>query len=47
MENRLHAVRVTAPSVVATASLYLIEHRTRPHRREVIFQFIGTTSPMD
>ncbi|HLN10170.1 MAG TPA: secondary thiamine-phosphate synthase enzyme YjbQ [Xanthobacteraceae bacterium] len=24
--------------------LYLIEHRARPHRREVIFQFIGATS---
>ncbi|MCC7348338.1 MAG: YjbQ family protein [Variibacter sp.] len=22
--------------------LYLVEHRARPHRREVIFQFVGT-----
>jgi secondary thiamine-phosphate synthase enzyme len=25
-------------------AIYLIEHRTRPHRREVVLQFIGATS---
>ncbi|RZN29501.1 secondary thiamine-phosphate synthase enzyme YjbQ [Bradyrhizobium sp. Leo121] len=24
-------------------AIYLIEHRTRPHRREVVLQFIGST----
>jgi secondary thiamine-phosphate synthase enzyme len=24
-------------------AIYLIEHRTRPHRREIVLQFIGTT----
>ena len=24
------------------AGLYLVEHRTRPHRREVVLQFIGS-----
>ena len=23
-------------------AIYLIEHRTRPHRREIVLQFIGT-----
>jgi secondary thiamine-phosphate synthase enzyme len=27
--------------------IYLIEHRARPHRREVILQFIGATDPRD
>ena len=25
--------------------IYLAEHRTRPHRREVILQFIGSRRP--
>jgi secondary thiamine-phosphate synthase enzyme len=25
-------------------AIYLIEHRARPHRREVVLQFLGTTS---
>ncbi len=25
--------------------IYLIEHRARPHRREVVLQFIGATEP--
>jgi secondary thiamine-phosphate synthase enzyme len=25
-------------------AIYLIEHRARPHRREVVLQFIGVTS---
>jgi secondary thiamine-phosphate synthase enzyme len=25
-------------------AIYLIEHRRRPHRREVVLQFVGTTS---
>jgi len=24
-------------------AIYLIEHRTRPHRREIVLQFVGTT----
>jgi thiamine phosphate synthase YjbQ (UPF0047 family) len=24
-------------------AIYLIEHRTRPHRREVVLQFIGAS----
>jgi thiamine phosphate synthase YjbQ (UPF0047 family) len=24
--------------------IYLIEHRTRPHRREVVLQFVGSRS---
>ena len=24
-------------------AIYLVEHRARPHRREVVLQFIGTT----
>ena len=26
-------------------AIYLIEHRTRPHRREVVLQFIGAAGP--
>jgi len=26
-------------------AIYLIEHRSRPHRREVVLQFIGSASP--
>jgi secondary thiamine-phosphate synthase enzyme len=26
-------------------AIYLIEHRARPHRREVVLQFIGRTDP--
>jgi secondary thiamine-phosphate synthase enzyme len=25
-------------------AIYLIEHRTRPHRREIVLQFVGLTS---
>jgi secondary thiamine-phosphate synthase enzyme len=25
-------------------AIYLIEHRTRPHRREIVLQFIGSTN---
>jgi secondary thiamine-phosphate synthase enzyme len=25
-------------------AIYLIEHRTRPHRREIVLQFAGATS---
>ena len=25
-------------------AIYLIEHRARPHRREVVLQFVGLTS---
>ena len=25
-------------------AIYLIEHRTRPHRREIVLQFIGATN---
>src|SRR6202043_3282456 len=25
-------------------AIYLIEHRTRPHRREIVLQFAGTTN---
>jgi secondary thiamine-phosphate synthase enzyme len=25
-------------------AIYLIEHRTRPHRREIVLQFVGATS---
>jgi secondary thiamine-phosphate synthase enzyme len=25
-------------------AIYLIEHRTRPHRREIVLQFVGKTS---
>ena len=25
-------------------AIYLIEHRSRPHRREIVLQFIGSTS---
>ena len=25
--------------------VYLIEHRLRPHRREIVLQFFGATSP--
>jgi secondary thiamine-phosphate synthase enzyme len=25
-------------------AVYLIEHRTRPHRREIVLQFVGATS---
>jgi thiamine phosphate synthase YjbQ (UPF0047 family) len=25
-------------------AIYLIEHRRRPHRREVVLQFIGTAN---
>jgi secondary thiamine-phosphate synthase enzyme len=24
-------------------AIYLIEHRARPHRREIVLQFLGTT----
>jgi thiamine phosphate synthase YjbQ (UPF0047 family) len=24
-------------------AIYLVEHRSRPHRREVVLQFAGTT----
>lgn len=27
--------------------IYLIEHRARPHRREVVLQFLGTRAPAD
>jgi secondary thiamine-phosphate synthase enzyme len=30
------------PAFGAWQGLYLIEHRTHPHRREVVFQFIGS-----
>ena len=26
-------------------ALYLIEHRRRPHRREIVLQFVGATNP--
>lgn len=26
-------------------AIYLIEHRLRPHRREIVLQFVGATSP--
>jgi secondary thiamine-phosphate synthase enzyme len=44
----LTGVSLTIPVIAGTLALgtwqgiYLIEHRARPHRREVIFQFIGT-----
>jgi thiamine phosphate synthase YjbQ (UPF0047 family) len=25
-------------------AIYLIEHRTRPHRREIVLQFIGASA---
>jgi secondary thiamine-phosphate synthase enzyme len=28
----------------AWQAIYLIEHRTRPHRREIVLQFVGATS---
>ena len=27
-------------------AIYLIEHRRRPHRREVVIQFVGKTGPL-
>jgi secondary thiamine-phosphate synthase enzyme len=44
----LTGVSLTIPVIAGTLALgtwqgvYLIEHRARPHRREVVFQFIGT-----
>ena len=44
----LTGVSLTIPVTDGKAALgtwqgiYLIEHRARPHRREVIFQFIGS-----
>jgi secondary thiamine-phosphate synthase enzyme len=34
-------VRGGAPALGTWQGLYLIEHRARPHRREVVLQFIG------
>ena len=31
-----------APALGTWQGIYLIEHRARPHRREVIFQFLGS-----
>jgi secondary thiamine-phosphate synthase enzyme len=32
-----------APALGTWQGLYLIEHRARPHRREIVLQFIGAT----
>jgi secondary thiamine-phosphate synthase enzyme len=33
-----------APVLGTWQSIYLVEHRTAPHRREVVLQFIGATA---
>ena len=35
-------VRSGALSLGTWQGLYLVEHRKRPHRREMVLQFIGT-----
>ena len=32
-----------APALGTWQAIYLVEHRARPHRREVVLQFIGST----
>lgn len=32
-----------APALGTWQAIYLVEHRARPHRREVVLQFIGAT----
>jgi thiamine phosphate synthase YjbQ (UPF0047 family) len=31
-----------APALGAWQGIYVAEHRTRPHRREIVVQFIGS-----
>jgi secondary thiamine-phosphate synthase enzyme len=35
-------VRDGAPALGAWQGVYLIEHRSRPHRRELVLQFVGS-----
>ncbi len=35
-------VRGGAPALGTWQGIYLVEHRSRPHRREVILQFVGS-----
>ena len=35
-------VRAGAPALGTWQGIYVIEHRARPHRREVVLQFIGS-----
>jgi thiamine phosphate synthase YjbQ (UPF0047 family) len=31
------------PALGTWQAIYLIEHRARPHRREIVLQFVGST----
>ena len=33
-----------APALGTWQAIYLIEHRARPHRREIVLQFIGAAA---
>ena len=33
-----------APALGTWQAIYLVEHRARPHRREIVLQFIGATA---
>lgn len=35
-------VRAGAPALGTWQGIYLVEHRARPHRREIVLQFVGT-----
>ena len=35
-------VRAGAPALGTWQGIYLIEHRSRPHRRELVLQFVGS-----
>jgi len=51
VRTMLTGVSLHVPVMAGTAALgtwqgiYLVEHRSRPHRREVILQFIGSRRP--
>jgi len=51
VKTMLTGVSLHVPVMAGKAALgtwqgiYLVEHRTRPHRREVILQFIGSRRP--
>ncbi len=42
--SSLHIPVLNAELTLGTwQAIYLIEHRTRPHRREIVLQFLGST----
>jgi thiamine phosphate synthase YjbQ (UPF0047 family) len=36
-------VLLGAPALGTWQGIYLVEHRARPHRREIVLQFVGMT----